>query len=173
MTKRILTFVLCTGCSYNVPADHRLQLYVDQEGFTTGEIADIYSAAIEWQWATGETVKFVITGVDQGSHLVHVKAVKKGDIGKNSGECMIDPTASTIQVRLVPTTQGTSVSNFPKIAKHELGHALGLDHDVMGTVMCEHTGCSNSMVTCRDVEKFCEVWKCDAETLPACGEAHE
>lgn len=164
----VIVLLTITECAWRLNDTHVYQLYVDPDGFTNEEIADVYGAALEWEWATGSTIRFDVTGVDQGPHLVHVQSVKKGEIGTHAGECLSTAFTSTENIKLTPVSLGTAPSSFAMMAKHELGHSLGLEHDVKGTVMCASTGCSSHVITCRDVYQFCYVWGCAAAALPGC-----
>jgi hypothetical protein len=58
-----------------------------------------------------------------------------------------------------------------KIVAHEFGHAMGLSHDVPGTVMCEDVNCAANKVTCGDVAQFWRVRGGPAAFAHACGVA--
>lgn len=172
--KAIVTCILvfCVGCPFQVPADHTFQLYVDPEGFTGGEISDIYSAASDWERQTDGLVHLDIVTIEQGTHLIKVASADKGSLGARTtvGTCYRDGS-STQTISLVPITKGTLASWFVPVATHEIGHCLGLDHDVPGTIMCASMGpygCASRTITCRDVQRLCEVWHCFADGMPAC-----
>lgn len=43
---------------------------------------------------------------------------------------------------------------FPRVVKHEMGHAFGLVHTAPGTLMCAYTDCMATEVTPADVAQF-------------------
>lgn len=47
-----------------------------------------------------------------------------------------------------------SASDWPRIAMHEVGHALALSHTGPGTIMCASMGCASESITPADVKQY-------------------
>lgn len=60
-----------------------------------------------------------------------------------------------------------TIDELRLITLHEIGHILGLKHDVTNSIM-EPKGFHAKCITHRDFVNFCKLWKCDPDDFEIC-----
>ncbi len=156
--KRLLLALLVTGCGASYASEY--DLYIDKS-FTAEQQELILSASGRWSGATDGGVTFnphIGVDVPTTKHQVFVMPLADKDV---HAYCT-DPTAAGCTVRQANLDVGfvrlTGLDDnerlFRMTAQHELGHAMGLNHDSKGTVMAPDLGIASDTITARDVAQF-------------------
>lgn len=167
----LLVFLGLTGCipPRMVSPSHHYDVYVDP-AFESEQRQSIVNAVIEWEVDTEETVTFdIVNQKSSRNPLIVITASNKTFLHKHHHST----TVGYADFRGVDTNVFIDVDETPRdfheIALHELGHALGLDHnDATGTIMYEWTNQASSFLTCSDMVSFCKEWGCNAIDFPLC-----
>lgn len=136
--------------------------------FSQEQIDLIHSSTQEWENATGGHITFEFVDGKGQKSLIPIRPVLYAVIEEETGH--------SAETHIVPWERGGGIDmpydidpiNFRILMLHEFGHALGLDHDVPGTVMVYGVDKSADYITCRDVMQFCDVNDCDPDLMPAC-----
>lgn len=157
------------GCSHWEEGSTAYVFIDDPEHqFSQEEIDLIHAGFQDWEDATGGYITFEFVGGKGKGSLIPIRPVLYQEIEEKTGH--------SAETNYVPWERGGDIQlpcdvdreSFRLITIHEIGHALGLDHDIPGTVMVYGVDKSPDHITCRDVEQFCEVNDCDAVSMPAC-----
>ncbi len=172
----VLLSLLLTGCVQGqiLSPTHHYEVFVDPR-FDHAQHDMVVNAVHEWQTDINNTVTFSFTDKPVSSQpiIVILPATQpwlkrhfnlKGPIG----EAMLRGVDTNIFV-----ATDMSRRDFYETSLHELGHALGLDHDtkrnhLLLTVMTPYSDESSDHLTCLDLRAFCQEWGCDASKFNLC-----
>lgn len=160
---------LLSGCGWVRGSGH-YHVWIDPS-FPEEKRTEIQETISYWQERVNSTVQFTETDDENASgdvirfHPTTYEKLSKEEPPDNSGDwtlgyCSYDGTSSDIQL-----AANMNTPQFTKVAQHELGHALGLEHEPGGVM---DPGWNHYLVTCQDVYQFCTVWNCNAEQLHGC-----
>lgn len=143
-------------------------------GFTKEQEQMVRDAMMEWQTSTRETVRFNEYRIVNYSQSVIVilpsyqnelaRKYGKNEIGRDNWFGSDNEAFIAIDL---------DKRDFYETTLHEIGHALGLDHDDAPAhehkqVMNKHSDLSSDHLTCLDMRAFCRVWDCNPNNLPLC-----
>ena len=156
----IAATLMTAACGFQMNSTGIYAVWIDPS-FTSDQQGEIRAAIAEWNRAAEGNVFLSETAVPEGAHVITIKP-RYFTLNENkAGECV--PYHSTIDIH-----QELKADRTRRVALHELGHALGLDHSETGTIMCEGLSCASKNLTCADLQQFCSIWKCDASELAIC-----
>lgn len=155
-------------------------LFVDPSLFSEKEIEYIEEAAKDWNEATNHIVEFKVKLLPQeildfraGILIMKVNEFHPDilvldsvfGIGNTLGFFAKDHPVPHILL----VGRRVHDRNFKVVLEHELGHALGLQHDVgiegMNTLMNPGEEFSSDHITRRDLDRFCKLFGCDSKEL--------
>lgn len=156
-------------------------IYLDPAAFTDREIMHVIEATGEWNTATNGFVNFHVEllpqrTVDFRTGLLLMKVNRfYPDIlyldslydGRPVALGLYRPDHPVPHILLV---EGRAEDyNFKITLEHELGHALGLQHDVgiegINTIMNPGQDFSSDHITRRDLDRLCIIYKCDSKAM--------
>ncbi len=152
-----------------ISGSHHYDVYIDPD-FMQDQRQSILNAIIEWQVDTENTITFTLIGQKTSQDPIIVilhsdqEHMQKWYHDTTIGHTEYRGADSNIQIA---TDLGKR--DFHECVLHEIGHALGLEHDEDGTIMAPDTSEASSFLTCRDMHAFCKVWGCDARQFILCG----
>lgn len=172
----VLLSLLLTGCVKGqiLSPTHHYEVFVDPR-FNRAQHDMVIDAVHEWQTSTNDTVTFSFTDKPVSSQPIIVILPASQTWLKQHfkpktpiGEAMLRGVDTNIFL-----ATDMSNRNFYETSLHELGHALGLEHDdrlehMLLTVMTSHCGDSSDHLTCLDMRAFCREWNCDASKFNLC-----
>ena len=175
MNFKMLSFIVLTGCipPRMISSTHQYNVYIDP-GFNDEHKRMIHSALVEWEVATNQTVTFrEVATQDYSRALITIFHSTRNRMAKEYGHDLIGRANYRGEDNILVEATDLSKRDFVQTTLHEIGHAIGLDHDDDSshrkqTVMMSHTDDSSDHLTCRDMYAFCETWGCDARQFPLC-----
>lgn len=142
--------------------------------FTEDQAAEVESSLAIWTEKTSGVVNFTVGGEDPNLEntiwiypSTYRGLTEEHPTGEEwhwtTGYTTYEGTSSIIQVSV-----DLNHPEFQETMLHELGHALGLAHDIRGTIMFADGYGEAKSVTCRDLKQFCTIWLCDYKKLEGC-----
>jgi predicted Zn-dependent protease len=135
--------------------------------FSEENHASIDQALQQWEEATDQFITFELVDGPVDGGLIVIRPDKRENIREDRGVSAVTDF-SPLEVGgtiTIPYDQGSTYLRV--VLLHELGHCLGLGHsDNDIGVMASPT--RNDIVTCQDVQAFCDSNGCEAETMPPC-----
>lgn len=142
--------IACSSTSEPNPTRHyHVQL---SAAFTTEQATAIMSAVNVWETRSNSFVTFDGDTSSQSDIIVFELATQQA-LNREFGVGAIGLTSYAGQSSRIDILTGLDASTFTQTVEHEVGHALGLQHTIAGTVMCANTGCAALSVTCADVAR--------------------
>ena len=155
----------------------RKTLFLDRT-FTEDEVEYITSAALEWTDKTNHTIDFnvvILPNMEEffgPDDILVVKAspdypdILVKDI--ESGNATLGLYTSKIDMNVIYLVSSRITNEkYKAVMLHELGHALGLDHNEgwegINTLMYAYADLSASHITNKDLIIFCEKYKCKSQ----------
>lgn len=154
-------------------------LLIDRS-FTREEASDITSAAYEWMKETNHRVIFDIVYLPNTREKLTKDCILIVKVGPDYPDILIYDLNNHntvlglyVNTQAIPTIELVSErmnrTTFRMVALHELGHALGLDHneglDGVNTLMYPTIDLGSDCITFTDLEKFCKLHHCDPNKL--------
>ena len=172
----VLFTLLVLGCVGWQEGSGHYKVYLDPN-FTQDKQVLVKQAVNKWETMVDREVTFRYTNNwKQENNLITISpgTIESltniyGDLNDAKegqdvlGETHYEGTSSLIFVAI-----DMEPPNFLETTEHELGHALGLEHSGLGTVMYWSQDGAADEVVCADVQQFCEVWDCDPWKLSGC-----
>jgi len=157
---------------------HRI-LYIDPS-FDDDEQEFIITSTIIWAKKTNNVVTFDVIFLPTQEILDGENGIVIGKVSKYNPDIIGLDTINGSQTLAFFTKDGfipsinlvtsrMSNDNYQAIVLHELGHALGLKHnlgiDGEGTLMFPSIDRGSSTITYKDLEYFCKLYECDVSKL--------
>lgn len=165
-----LSDVLIT--SSHIPSIISKNVYVDRQ-FNIIERHNIILAAEEWNKATNNQVQFVIYSLPKKSNftkddLLIIKVspdypdIIYLDSKSSNSDLMLGYYEDTTDLKYIEIVSlRIDEKDFKTVVMHELGHALGLSHDVSQiNLMNSHIDNASNHITKRDIYNFCKMYIC-------------
>jgi hypothetical protein len=155
-TRVALTLVataLSAGCA---PLPDRYDVRVSDQ-FTDEQIAGIRQAVDAWNAGLGAHVLSVEVGspCDPAPDVCVQPTTLAANNARSGGTETWGYTQKERWVYL--DTDAVPEADFPQVAAHELGHAMGLVHTGPGTLMCASAKCASPTVTQADDDQWYEL----------------
>lgn len=178
----LIGFVAVAGPYLHTPKQYpetvHKTLYLDRY-MGEWETEEVIAAALEWHEASGGLVTF------------DVKMLPDSNINPTDAIIIIDVTPDYPEIILIDHINGNSTlgyfnsdsgmgfialvnarisaDDYRGVVLHELGHALGLEHnkdmDGIGTLMYPTIDYGATYITPTDVANFCKLYHCDPKKL--------
>lgn len=138
MKYMVLLLVMC-ACS--MPVASTMDVYISSE-FTEEQTQDILQAASMWPSATKGDIEFVYhigtVGAEVSKHQIFIDPAPESVVQSMCQQTTVSGCTHReilTDVSYIRIEQGQTENEMVQIAKHEIGHALGLAHDIDGTAM--------------------------------------
>lgn len=148
------------SCGFRMNDSGIYSVWIDPS-FTPDRQGEIRTAIAQWNAAVEGTVFLAETAVPEGEHVIKIRPRYFMPVGSQAGEAV--PFYGNIDIQ--PDMKADLTR---RVALHEIGHSLGLEHGSSGSIMCRGLSCASKDLTCDDLVAFCDVWKCDASELAIC-----
>jgi len=144
------------------------------------EIAFITHAALEWSAATKNIVTFDVVTLPQEKVVISDNDIMIMNISPdhplvlilddNSNYSTLGYYDESFPVPIIYlVSDRIKNKDYVMVVLHELGHALGLDHNEniweVGTLMYPNIVLCSKHITLYDLKKFCKLYRCDVNKL--------
>lgn len=164
--------------SIDYPDHVHKTLYLDP-AFTVSEINDITAAALTWSSTTNNIVKYDIVmlptdddiDLDNSIFITKTSSYDPTIIGLNGFNSYSKNTLAYYyggdRVPYISVViNNIDYRSVKTVLMHELGHSLGLRHNVeIGTLMYPTADFGADIITPDDLINFCKLYHCDADKL--------
>lgn len=176
-----LMFLFSVSClAWQKPTDgNHYHLYIDP-GFTVDQHEMIVKASQDWMKATGNFITFDLNAwTANDPNTISIYPVSRKDLDSHEGrlgETWYYGVNSKIEI-------STDNGQLYRTAIHELGHAMGLQHNpdegnpILNGIMCADDGCASQDIECVDIVQLCTIWngftECVPGQMPGCQEEIE
>lgn len=151
------------GPHYNV--------YIDPS-FSTNETRLIMAALDEWESTTEGAVNFSIIKASQSGNsdtpTISFYPSTQSQMHKDYTPTSIGRTNYRGSDNEIIIATDLGITDFYKVSLHEIGHAIGLNHQDKNTVMNGNVDNASLHLTCIDIKTFCDVWNCDSQSMSPC-----
>lgn len=160
------------------PAHYHKTLYLDRN-MSQYELEQIVAATIEWHEATGGIVTFDVKRLPQPDIIpanailmLHVTPdfpdiIILDNLNQNSTLGLYTHESSIYYIALV--ADRLTEDDYKSVVLHELGHAVGLEHNEgengVGTLMYPSIEKGADRITYTDIKKFCKLYRCNPAEL--------
>ena len=164
-----LTFGIINGCQSWQPGEVAYVLIEDD--FSTEQVAIIHEAIDQWEGGLDHYIQFQYVSSKGLSPLIVIRGLEKEELQAQFGDHLLGSTAYLPTEKGGGITVSTDISNsqFLRVVRHEVGHAIGLQHvHQSGMTMNPSIGHVGKSLICADVEQFCSVNDCWAKQMPIC-----
>lgn len=157
----VVVVALMIGCGFQMNNPSGVYLVWIDPTFAPDKQGEIRAAIAQWNNAAEGIVFLSETVVPEGGHVIKVRPRYFTPAEKQAGEAV--PFYGNVDIQPDMRKDLTR-----RVALHELGHSLGLDHNHENTIMCRGLSCASKDLTCDDLVALCDVWRCDASELAIC-----
>lgn len=161
------------------PAHFHKTLYLDRN-FTDDQVFSLTSAAVSWTEKTNHIAEFDVVQLPTDEKISVSDAIIMVKASPDYPEVMIIDRAikgitlgyyndSGLITYILLVSDRIDEDFYTSVSLHELGHSLGLEHNKgiegIGTLMYPSADFGADVITNKDVENFCKLYKCDPEKL--------